>query len=371
MMKNLLEKIKGFFKRMNEKVNTKRLLIAFVLTLAVGGIALSLVDYALKSEDSAVFTVSSGTEYQVMEYKNNVLMVNNEGMSLMDKEGTTLWNVPLPITSPMVFIEDEYILLIDARGKTAHLYKGEKEVSFALTENEILTASLNKKGYFALVTSETGYKGKVAVYSKKGEEIFNWHSGEGYISAIDLSDKNILAVSQVRTDNLLSRVMGINVRSGKEVFTFDKEEVIFATLDFGKDGEVVALSEKALVGISKSGKERFSVDLRAMDIKYYDIKGENIIIASEGPLNNTVINRYTRRGKERKAMECEEDLQNISSYGDKLAGTYKDVLAFVKPGRKIVPYVNLNQDVRNICFFNRGRNVLVVGSGRASIYRFK
>jgi len=70
-------------------------------------------------------------------------------------------------------------------------------------------------------------------------------------------------------------------------------------------------------------------------------------------------------------MECEEELQNISSYGDKLAGTYKDVLAFVKPGRKIVPYVNLNQDVRNICFFNRGRNVLVVGSGRASIYRFK
>ncbi len=371
MMKNQLEKIKGFFEKLNEKVNTKRLLIAFVLTLAVGSIALSLVDYALKSEDTAVFTVSSGTEYQAMEYKNHVLMVNNEGMSLVDKRGETLWNVPLPITSPMVFIEDEYILLIDARGKTAHLYKGDKEISFALVENEILTASLNKKGTFALVTSETGYKGKVAVYSRKGEEIFNWHSGEGYISAIDLSDKNILAVSQVRTDNLFSRVMGINVRSGKETFTFDKEEVIFASLDFGEDGEVVALSEKALVGISKSGKERFSVDLRAMDIKYYDIKGENIIIASEGPLNNTVINRYTRRGRARKAMECEEELQNISSYGDKLAGTYKDVLAFVKPGRKIVPYVNLNQDVKNICFFNRGRNVLVVGSGRASIYRFK
>ncbi len=371
MMKNLMEKIKGFFKKLNEKVNTKRLLIAFVLTLAVGSIALSLVDYALKSEDTAVFTVSSGTEYQVMEYENNVLMVNNEGMSLVDKRGETLWNVPLPITSPMVFIEGEYILLIDARGKTAHLYKGEKEVSFALTENEILTASLNKKGTFALVTPETGYKGKVAVYSKNGEEIFNWHSGEGYISAIDLSDKNILAVSQVRTDNLLSRVVEINVRSGKEVFIFDKEDVIFASLDFGENGEIVALSEKALVGISKSGKERFSVDLRGMDIKYYDIKGEDIIIASEGLLNNTVINRYTRRGREKKALECGEELQNITSFGNRIAGTYKDVLAFVKPGRKIVPYVNLTQDVKNVCFFNRGRNILVVGSGRAAIYRTK
>ena len=370
-MKNLLEKIKGFFIKLNSKVNKKRLLIAFLLTLAVGSIALSLVDYALNSEDTAVFTVSSGTEYQVMEYRNNALMVNNEGMSLVDKKGYTLWNVPLPVTAPMVFIEDKYILLVDARGKTAYLYKGDKEVSFAVTENEILTAALNKKGSFALVTSETGYKGKIAVYNRKGEEIFNWHSGEGYISAIDLSDNNLLAVSQVRTDSLVSRVMGINVRSGKESFSFDKEEVIFAELDFGDDGEIVALSEKALVGITKSGKERFSVDLRGMDIKYYDIKSEDIIIASQGPVNNTIINRYTRRGRERRTMECDEELQNISSYNNKIAGTYKDVLAFVKPGRKIVPYVNLNQDVKNICFFNRGRNVLVVGSGRASIYKSK
>ena len=371
MMKNLVEKIKGYFGKLNTKINKKRLLIAFLLTLAVGSIALSLVDYALKAEDAAVFSVGSGTEYQIMEYENNALMVNNDGMTLVDKRGETLWEVSLPITSPMVFIEGEYILVVDTRGKTAHLYKGEKEVSFALTENEILTASLNEKGSFALVTSETGYKGKVAVYNRKGVEIFNWHSGEGYISAIDLSKNNVLAVSQVRTDSLVSRVMGINVRSGKEVFTFDKEDVIFAGLNFGDNGEVVALSEKALVGITKSGKERFSVDLRGMNINYFDITGEDIIIASEGPLNNTVINRYTRSGRARKAMECDYEIQNIASYNNKVAGTNKDVLVFVKPGRRAEPYVNLSQDVRNICFFNRGRNVLVVGSGRASIYKAK
>ena len=382
--KNLVSKIdRGSIKTINisgrsVRINAVRLglaaaVLAILLALFINLVILPRTAY----RQYLGIEFDTGGDYEQHACGDDILLLNHSGIKLVDNRGEYKWEVPLTLTNPSVDINGKYILLSDLDGNCSlNLYnlKGENIVSYPIN-TELLSAKINKKGTAAAAVSEEGYKGSVVVYNRKGEEIFKWNSGEGYITDLDISnDGRSIAVAQMMSDGdeTYSKIHIISVSSGKETGSYVCEKSLTASVSFDERDRIIAAAQNKVYGLNKNGDEKFVIDLAGKAAEKYNITdGSRIVFLCRDNRGGSVLEIYDKSGKLIGAYNTDDQIKKMSLCGDTIAiSTSRNVMCVSLRG-KLRKKKEIDHDIMSIGVYGNGRNVLVLGGNRADIVRIK
>ena len=319
----------------------------------------------------------TGGDYEQHACGDDILLLNHSGIKLIDNRGRYKWEVPLTLTNPSIDISGKYILLSDLEGNCSlNLYnlKGENIVSYPIS-TDILSAKVNKNGTAAAAVSEEGYKGSVVVYDRKGEEIFKWNSGEGYITDLDISnDGRSIAVAQMMSDGdeTYSKIHIISISSGKETGSYVCERSLTASVAFDERDRIIAAAQNKVYGLNKNGDEKFVIDLAGKSAEKYNITdGSSLIFLCRDNRGGSVLEIYNKSGKLTGSFSTDDQIKKMSLCGGTIAvSTSRNIMCVSQRG-KLRKKKEIDHDIMSIGVYGNGRNVLVLGASRADILRIK
>ncbi len=359
-----------------EAFNKKRILavIAIFTIIVVMIVSNPEVGEFFSSTETVRLKFQTGVEYDMMAYDNEILLVNNEGVFAIDKKGRESWSAVAATASPQIWANGRYFMLADINGKVARTFEKEKLIAQIETENEILSAKMNKNGYVALATDELGYKGMVMLFNKNGREKFRWHSGTGYIGDIDVSDNNKLAVAQLTTDKdkVYSRIIVIDPGSDKEPECIAELEGIVMKLKYRDNGTLVAVSDKGVYAYKRSGKQRFVIDFEGRKPIECNIENENnMVFAFDSGLNSIVLESYSSSGKKRGSYDAESEIFAIDVNGECIVVAKRDGIVRVTPKGKVKKEIKASKDVKDIRVFAGRNKMLSLGGDSAEIIKIR
>ncbi len=356
--------------------NKKRILavIAVFAVIVVMIISNPEAGEFFSSAETVSLKFQTGVEYDMVAYGNEMLLANNEGVFAIDKKGREVWSTVAATASPRIWVNGRYFMLADINGKAVRTFEKEKLVAQIETENEILSAKVNKNGYVAIATDELGYKGMVTLFNKSGNEKFRWHSGTGYIGDIDVSDSNKLAVAQLTTDKdkVYSRIIMIDPSSDKEPECVAEFEGIVMRLKYRENGTLIAVSDKGVYAFKRSGKQRFMIDFEGRKPIECNIENENnMVFAFDSGLNSTVLESYSSNGKKRGSYDAGSEIFAIDVNGECIVAARRDGIVYISPKGKLKKEIKASKDVKDIRVFAGRSKILSLGGDSAEIMKIR
>ncbi len=315
-----------------------------------------------------------GVDYDFAAYKKEMLMIDAEGISALDKSGRGTFDIVHSSASPMVSVRGKYIMIADSFGKTVSTYEREKAVNQITTENEILCAKVNKNGYIVVATDELGFKGMVTLYDKNGSEIYKWHSGNGYIGAVDISSNNKIAVSQIVTDKetVRSRIIIIDYKSKNDPKTVAEIDGIVAEVKYRENGRLSVVSDKSFRELKKNGKTLYTIDFEGKIPLFFNIDNErNLVFTFDSGLNSTIVESYSSRGKLRGSYTSGEKIQALDVNGECIVLAEGGAVLRLDPKGHIKKRIELKKDIRELRIFSDRNRVVIFGGSGAEIIKTK
>ncbi len=357
------------------KVNKRRLLFALTAIIILGIFIYnipSIYDFFMYSDFQEV-TGLVGGDYTMERYYDDMLCYNNKEMSRVTAKGTVKWNIPVSTTSPKVIVREDYILIADLGGKCAYLYDEDKLKAKVELKEEIFAAAVDKNGNIALASKKQGYKGNIAVFDKHGEEQYEFSSGNGYISALDIRNSK-LAVSQISAEDsgLYSRVILIDWKSNKEKQCQSNKDQMVFDIKFQANGDIIALSDKALTGFDRSGDGDFTVSFDGRRLIKYNIENDdNMVFCFEGERNDSLIKSYSKSGKLRGTRSEIGEISNLDVCKEAI------IINNMRTVKRLDPKGNerssqvLSHDIRGIKMFASRRHTFVTGNSQATVIKTK
>lgn len=192
---DIKQKIKQIWEE-NSKKRSYRIcgVAAAVLLLAVGGKAVAdnrtYNGYKVVTETVREDTLS--TRYA--RFGENVLKYGGDDVTLLNRQGGTMWNEPHTMENPLVDICQECCVIYDKGGRKMSVFNMEGKVGEIETDLPILKARTSKQGVVAAIL-EDGETTWVNVYDSQGEEIVTAKTrvdSPGYPVDLSISEDGLL-----------------------------------------------------------------------------------------------------------------------------------------------------------------------------------
>lgn len=366
---------------MNKKKGLWILLLAVLLIVVLfGWVMMARQGGAPETESEPQVTDTAGGGYdingtsRVMNYQDNALIWTDNGMTLLDKKGNTKWQIDFQMQRAMVEVRGHYIAVIDRDGKDAFVYNGEKQVYAVHTENKIISGKVNPNGALALLTEETGYKGKIEAYDPKGKLIYKWYSGTNFVTDMEISEDNkVLAVTTADiADGMVSAgVMFFRVTEEEAYFGEKIVDNLPVSLRIIGNKKVVLLTDAGLYGYNLSSGERWDYSFEGRDAEAFDLSSDKVFavaLLDSEPVNGvygTTISLVNANGKLTGEYKLSESVSDLSVYDDRIAVSGGRSIAVVSSRGKEVRKDNAwNRDIRTMDLLSGKNEVLLSGGGR-------
>lgn len=364
-------------KMFGKKIFSKKRIFAVLILIALVAVMVFSnpeVHKFLTENEEVLLDFQTGNSYEPVMFGKEMLLVSNDGIKAIDKSGRESWSVVAATSSPMVDVENDFIMLADSGGNAINVYKNDKTIYQIKTEREILTAKVNKNGYVAVATDELGYKGAVLVFDNHGREVFKWYSGNGYIGAVDISANKDIVVSQLVADKeqIYSRIMVIETDAEDKSRCIAELEGIVMKLKYKKNGEIIAVTDDGVHIFKRNGKEECKIDFQGRIPVECNIENQgNMVFAFDSGLNNTIIESYSATGKLRGQYETDAKMLCFDVNGECILVATRNGVIRITPAGKEKNHINVNRDVKKIKIFAGRDEFLSLGSGNAEILKIR
>lgn len=362
-------------KKKKHRIFPLRIAVVIAGALVLLALLIELLSISVIRPRTIDMGLQAGGNYEIHTFQKNILLCNNQGIKAMNQKGDDLWSVPVALSAPLIETRGDYVLAADLGGKhqAVLIRDGETVQEFPITK-DIISAKVNKKGTVAIATAADGYKGSVVVLDKKGQELFRWNSGDGYIMDLDLSDNgHYLAVAQLSDSGSQAdaKIQFIDLYQKKVVQTAERPGTVIGEIRFsGK--KLLTVSDTELCGFSGGGRLLFEVSFAGKRPGKYDISGDKILAFSAyDHLGNAVLELYNLRGKLVGSYMADSPITTLDVYEDTVViARQRDILQLKRNGKK-TKRVTCNHDVKEVGIFGSGEMCIAAGSTEADLIRLR
>lgn len=100
----------------------------------------------------------------IYAYGKNIIVLEENILKAYNKMGNEEYSLDVKIKNPFFVSCGNYLCLADKNGKKIYLISGRNILWQRDLEGEISNISINKNGYIAVTTSDTGYKAIIEIY---------------------------------------------------------------------------------------------------------------------------------------------------------------------------------------------------------------
>ena len=284
-------------------------------------------DTSLQNE-STRWTFEPGAQMTYAAAGGGVAIGSSTGLQMLDKDGYTAAQSVVSVTTPALTAAGSAAAVYDVGGTVLRLGSANGTTVILDTADAIFSAALNDSGWMALVTEETGYKGKVTVYNAEMEPVYYWHSGNYVLSARISPDCRTMAALTMEETG--SAVHIFSLSSETEYAVYRTESLLLFDMDFLGNDRLCAVQDGGLVFFTTVGADDGSWSFDGRYLSGYSFGGDGFVtvLLSQYLSGNTgEMCTVTYGGTVTGQLTLAEAVQNVSVREKQIAVRYGDSAA--------------------------------------------
>ena len=238
-------------------------------------------------------------------YGGGILCAAETSLTFYSQNGERKWSVPIQISSPVLRVSGDFILLFEKSGQKFSVYNGQKNLYTKSTVGKISTGAISADGDASFVFERGDYKGSVSVYNKSGKEVYLWNSGTYRVMDADMSASRRLAVALLDAEGSpSSKIYFFDISKSDPDASIDiADSLVF---DIAFDGDVLnAFADNKIMGISANAKEKWAYSTEGKNTMAYSMSagGTKVVVFDNN--NSSEITLVSGNGAEKGIIKSE------------------------------------------------------------------
>lgn len=317
--------------------------------------------------------LDSSFTYVSAKYSGGAAVFGKDSVFGISNAGKKSWQIPFTASDPILSANGGYILAAERGGSRVLLISGGKVRKELETEGAIITATVNRKGAFAVVMKERVFKALVKVYDKKGKELFGWHSAEQNVLSVALSeDSKRIAISAVNMKDLskLSTILQFDLRDTvPESFDVGDENLVSSILY--NRGELVAIGDEALYCFKKDGAVKFRIDYEGRELQKSSIySGGTLVLLFKGAEDGSggTLEFYDAKGMQKGVYSVEGKVTALDTFGKYAVVTTQNEMYVVLQNGKLITKRELQVSASRALLSGCRNRIFLISGSYAGMY---
>jgi len=213
------------------------------------------------SPQATEFTVSElafdvGRNRQFSFAEGAVAAAGSLGIQVLNPEGRETLRDSFRMTQPVIAEAGGNFLAYDIGGLALRVFNALQIYSSLETESEIVSASINKNGWFCVVTQQSGgYRCAVTVYNGIGVAVYKVYLRSGFVLSAYLSpdNKNLAILNLTSTGSRVTFYKGIDTDVVEPDYFYDFPNGLIIDISFISNEDILAISMHDLQLIDING----------------------------------------------------------------------------------------------------------------------
>ncbi len=342
----------------------------FPLTNMVNSIKYRLLNPSSTSVSFIKF--GTGIQTSVIPYGREVICAGDNGVKIYNMQGQETWSDKKPISKPLVRAEGRYMVVADLMGRNIYFYHNKREVWNQTAGGEILTISVNDRGYVGIIYKEKEHKNIVKVFNREGREILEKYCFNNYALDVRVEPEGqYVAIGELNISGLRTSA-GITIvpLDGKDESWLFEDDSMLQCMTF-MEGNLVAGYDKKIVNIDKKGNKTIIADLTKEKITHLSLGEEKLIAKvhkAAGFLNpQHVIDILNRNGKHNGTYELRERVLTVDAGKDITAVNAGDKVIFLNNMGEKISQFRPKKDVKDVHLFDNDAYAVIIYMDGADI----
>lgn len=318
---------------------------------------------AVKDENGCaqLYRYNSDQSGHFASLDGSLVSVSMHQLTVLDEKNRTLYDESVKFQTPSLQSRGGRAVAYDVGGTEVYVLSDKGLVYKLDCAGEVLSASLNQKGWLTVVCGESGCKAAVRVYDAEGEAVFAFRSSDRFVMTAALSaDSRTLAAVTMGQENgvFASYVVFYRVNSDKEAGRCTLRGSVVYDLTAAGSG-FCAVTEEQLCFLSGDGVMTAAYDYGGDYLRRVSVSDDGYAAVLLGRYRTGTQHRIVTvngEGKELAALEIDAEVASLSA-----AGRYVAVLT----GEELVIYDKQLKPCAQLQEVSQAREVLMRSDGSA------
>lgn len=274
-----------------KKLNKKRVIKILFIIIFIAVIVCLLFEYKyneqfreffdvkilrkeISNENTIQIDLSSKTSPFVYTYYKYITILDKNQLEVYTNSTKPDFNIDVAISNPIYADNNRFLCIAEKSGNKAYLISGQNIVWQKDLEGEITKINLNKNGYVAIITSNSGYKTIITLYNPNGEELFKTYLPTTYAADVEISsDNKHLAIAEIDTSGTTMqtsiRIVSIeNAKTNPEeafIKTYDNEnKSIITNLKYQDKNKLICMYDDKVVELQDKATELQKIETNTL-----------------------------------------------------------------------------------------------------------
>lgn len=317
------------------------------------------------------WSFESGTQQSFAPVDGGVAVASSTGLQILDSEGYTVAHSVVSVTTPALIASQKSAGVYDVGGTVLRIGRSDGTL-FQLDQTDtIISANLNDSGWLALVTEETGYRARVAVYNAEMEPVYYWHSGSSYVLSARVSP-DCRTMAALTMDESGSAVHVFSLSSEVEYAQYRCDGTLLFDMDFLANDRLCAIHDGGLVFFTTGGVDDGGCSFDGQYLSGYSFDGDGFVtvLLSQYLSGNAGEMRTIAYGGERTGqLTLTDTVQNVSVREKQVLVRYGEYAALYSQALEEQKRISGVQGARYLVFTGKDRGCLLY-SGSCEMITF-
>ncbi len=292
------------------------------------------VQYDLVGAGDKEFPVSiigSGVNSGNFKYDGDIMYVSDTSFAALSTNGNEIGYNQHGFAKPVLCTAGNNVLIYNLGGNGFVTGTKEKLNKPKDTDYYLLTADINDKGYYCVVTQTDGYLSKIFVYNNNKEKIYTYSFSDYYINAVAINSSGTGCVAcGVTGDNgsLLGIAYVLDFAQEKPVATYNLDENNIYSVEYFNSNSVCMVGSKSSYTLDIGAGNLKQVDYGNMQLTAYDINTDTnslaLSLSRSGDGRTCSIQYINNIGEVVNVIDTNLAIESISLYKNRVAALDSD-----------------------------------------------
>lgn len=314
---------------MKKKQKDTKLIKGFIITGVIFALVVGCAAFFVMGDGAAklrsVFRMSGGAWPEAYYYENaadgrfclvddSFAVLTGSGLRVYDKKGDESLYIMKPFSRPELSSGGDNAAAWDQGGYDLIFFNEKQQILKLETEERIIAASVNDKGWLSVCTERTGYGGQVTVYNADGAAVYRWSPGSAYLLGAWVRDnKELMALTLGENGSELT-LMELTSEKPTAKFTYDGLLIDAAFTETG----AAALSDTELILLDKGLGETGTYGFSDRYLNAYKLGSTSVIVTGDYQVGGTrQAALIGSTGETLATCSVAEDVDSLSTVGER------------------------------------------------------
>jgi len=205
-------------------------------------------------EAAGEFNFDVGRDRVFADLGDAVAAAGTLGIQVLDLGGNETLREAFRMSRPALGEENGRAIAFDIGGTAVRVFNGKQIVASAEAGGAIVSASINRNGWFCVSAQEGGgARGVTTVYDDRGNAVYRVNLASGYALSAALShdNRNLAVLNLTDTGSRITIYQGLNKQDSDS--SFNLQGGLILDMRYLPNGNLLAFTTDSLVAIDKSG----------------------------------------------------------------------------------------------------------------------